>query len=188
MNYFKHDSAIVDDGAQVGPDTKIWHFTHVMSSSVIGEACILGQNVFVGADVHIGNGVKIQNNVSVYSGVEIADDVFLGPSVVFTNVDAPRSFFEQKNYSQTKIGKGASIGANATIVCGNDIGEYAFIGAGSVVTKEIPPFAKVYGVPATQKGWVSRSGLNLVFDSQGEAVCSKTGENYRIEDQKVRLL
>lgn len=188
MSYFKHDSAIIDPGAKVGANTKVWHFTHIMSSASIGENCILGQNVFIGADVIVGNGVKIQNNVSVYGGVIVEDDVFLGPSMVFTNVDAPRSFFEQKEYQKTRIGKGASIGANATIVCGNDVGEYAFIGAGSVITKPVKAHGKYYGVPAEQKGWVSKYGHPLVFDEKGRATCPKTGEEYLLENDTVRSL
>lgn len=188
MSYFQHESAIIDDGASIGEGTKVWHFSHIMSTASIGENCILGQNVFIGADVEVGNGVKIQNNVSVYSGVCIADDAFLGPSVVFTNVDAPRSFFDQKNYAKTNIGKGATLGANSTIVCGNDIGEYAFVGAGAVVTKPVPAFAKCYGVPAVQKGWISRHGLNLDFANSNSAKCPKTDEEYVLENGRVRLL
>lgn len=187
MSYFKHESAIIDDGASIGEGTKVWHFTHIMSRSTIGANCILGQNVFIGSDVEIGNGVKIQNNVSVYSGVSIADEAFLGPSVVFTNVDSPRSFFEQKDYAKTYIGKGATLGANATIVCGNPIGEYAFVGAGSVVTKPVPAFAKCYGVPAEQKGWISRHGQDLDFTSSNTAKCAKTDEQYVLENGRVRL-
>lgn len=188
MSYFKHETAVVDQGAIIGDETKIWHFTHIMSSAHLGSRCILGQNVFVGADVHIGNGVKIQNNVSVYSGVTVEDDVFLGPSVVFTNVNAPRSFIEQKDFAKTRIGKGAAIGANATIVCGNDIGQYSFIGAGAVVTAAVPDYAKYYGVPAQHKGWISRTGQDLNFDEKGKATCSQTGEEYVLENDVVRPL
>ena len=168
MSYFKHSSAIIDDGAEIGSDTKVWHFSHVMTNAKIGKGCVLGQNVFIGESVQIGNRVKIQNNVSVFSGVHIEDDVFLGPSVVFTNVDSPRSFIEQKNYTKTLIQEGATVGANSTIICGNRIGQYAF--------------AKFFGVPATQRGWVSRAGCDLTFDQDGEASCQKTNENYKLEN------
>ena len=158
-NFFVHETAVVDAGVHIGTGTKVWHFSHIMSHCTVGVDCVIGQNVFLGASVKIGSGVKIQNNVSVYSGVEIEDDVFLGPSMVFTNVNAPRSFIEQKNYSKTLVKKGASIGANATIVCGNTIGAYAFIGAGAVVTSEVPDYAFIYGVPARLKAASSsRSG------------------------------
>lgn len=170
MSYFKHESSYVDDGAIVGEGTKIWHFSHVMSGARIGENCSLGQNVNVGGGATIGNGVKIQNNVSIYDSVEIEDDVFLGPSCVFTNVLNPRAFVERKNeYKKTIVKKGASIGANATIVCGVTIGEYALVGAGSVVTKDVPPYALVYGVPAVVHGKVDREGE------------LKKGINYRME-------
>ncbi len=188
MSYFKHETAVVDQGATIGDETKVWHFTHIMSSAHVGARCILGQNVFVGADVLIGNGVKIQNNVSVYSGVTVEDDVFLGPSVVFTNVNAPRSFIEQKDFAKTRIGKGAAIGANATIVCGNDIGQYSFIGAGAVVTATVPDYAKYYGVPAQHKGWISRTGQDLNFDEKGHAICPQTGEEYELKQDVVRPL
>ena len=152
-DFFVHETAVVDAGVHIGTGTKVWHFSHIMAHCTVGVDCVIGQNVFLGASVKIGSGVKIQNNVSVYSGVEIEDDVFLGPSMVFTNVNAPRSFIEQKNYSKTLVKKGASIGANATIVCGNTIGAYAFIGAGAVVTSEVPDYAFMYGVPAKLKGW-----------------------------------
>ena len=185
MSYFIHETAIVDQGAFIGNETKIWHFTHIMSSAHVGSRCILGQNVFVGADVHIGNGVKIQNNVSVYSGVTVEDDVFLGPSVVFTNVNTPRSFIEQKNFATTRIGKGAAIGANATIVCGNDVGQYSFIGAGAVVTKEIPDYAVVVGNPARQLGWISEYGHRLTFKDESRAKCPESHEVYQIENNRV---
>ena len=185
MSYFKHSSAIIDDGAEIGSDTKVWHFSHVMTNAKIGKGCVLGQNVFIGESVQIGNRVKIQNNVSVFSGVHIEDDVFLGPSVVFANVDSPRSFIEQKNYTKTLIQQGATVGANSTIICGNRIGQYAFIGAGAVITKEVPAFAKFFGVPATQRGWVSRAGCDLTFDQDGEASCQKTNENYKLENGVV---
>ena len=185
---FIHETAVVDPDVEIGSGSKIWHFSHVMSHCRIGKKCILGQNVFLGGAVEIGSGVKIQNNVSVYSGVKIEDDVFLGPSMVFTNVDAPRSFIEQKNYTKTLVKKGASIGANATIVCGNTIGTYAFIGAGSVVTSDVPDFAFMYGVPAKQQGWLSRAGARLYFEDGSTDSCKKTGEKYELRDQKVSLV
>ncbi|HCP41143.1 MAG TPA: N-acetyltransferase [Cryomorphaceae bacterium] len=188
MSYFKHETAVIDEGAVVGDETKVWHFSHIISSANVGSRCILGQNVFVGEDVCIGNGVKIQNNVSVYSGVTVEDDVFLGPSVVFTNVNLPRSFIEQKDFQHTRIGKGASIGANATIVCGNDIGLYSFVGAGAVVTSTVPDYAKYFGAPAVHKGWVSRIGRDLNFDENGKAICPETGEVYSLEQNVVRPL
>jgi len=187
-DFFVHETAVVDTDVQIGTGSKIWHFSHIMSHCSLGDNCILGQNVFLGDAVIVGSGVKIQNNVSVYSGVEIEDDVFLGPSMVFTNVNAPRSFIEQKNYARTLVKKGASIGANATIVCGNTIGAYAFIGAGSVVTREVPDFAFIYGVPARQQGWVSKSGARLNFDSGTTAVCDTTGEKYELRDGVVAAI
>lgn len=187
-DFFVHETAVVDTDVQIGTGSKIWHFSHIMSHCSLGDNCILGQNVFLGDAVIVGSGVKIQNNVSVYSGVEIEDDVFLGPSMVFTNVNAPRSFIEQKNYARTLVKKGASIGANATIVCGNTIGAYAFIGAGSVVTREVPDFAFIYGVPARQQGWVSKSGARLNFDSGTTAICDTTGEKYELRDGVVAAI
>ena len=187
-DFFVHETAIVDTDVQIGTGSKIWHFSHIMSHCSLGDNCILGQNVFLGDAVIVGSGVKIQNNVSVYSGVEIEDDVFLGPSMVFTNVNAPRSFIEQKNYARTLVKKGASIGANATIVCGNTIGAYAFIGAGSVVTREVPDFAFIYGVPARQQGWVSKAGARLNFDSGTTAICDTTGEKYELRDGVVAAI
>ena len=184
-DFFVHETAVVDTDVQIGKGSKIWHFSHIMSHCSLGDNCILGQNVFLGYSVRVGSGVKIQNNVSVYSGVEIEDDVFLGPSMVFTNVNAPRSFIEQKNYARTLVKKGASIGANATIGCGNTIGAYAFIGAGSVVTREVPDFAFIYGVPARQQGWVSKAGARLNFDSGTTAICETTGEKYELRDGVV---
>ena len=184
---FIHSSAIIDEGAKLGRGTKVWHFTHVMPQAVVGVNCIIGQNVFIDNNVTIGDGVKIQNNVSVYNGVKIEDDVFLGPSVVFTNVINPRSFVERKQeFKQTIICKGATIGANATIICGIRVGCYAFVGAGSVVTKNVAPFALVYGAPAVQKGWMSKAGYPLIFNAGGGAVCT-TGERYFLEDGVVRL-
>ena len=187
-DYFVHETAVVDANVQIGPGSKVWHFSHIMPHCSLGANCILGQNVFLGDSVTIGSGVKIQNNVSVYSGVEIEDDVFLGPSMVFTNVNAPRSFIEQKNYARTVVKKGASIGANATIVCGNTIGAYAFIGAGAVVTHEVPDFAFMYGVPAKQQGWVSRAGARLNFDDDTTALCETTGEKYELRDGVVAVI
>ena len=187
-DFFVHETAVVDTDVQIGTGSKVWHFSHIMSHCSLGDNCILGQNVFLGNSVRVGSGVKIQNNVSVYSGVEIEDDVFLGPSMVFTNVNAPRSFIEQKNYARTIVKKGASIGANATIVCGNTIGAYAFIGAGSVVTREVPDFAFIYGVPARQQGWVSKAGARLNFDSGTTAICDTTGEKYELRDGVVAAI
>lgn len=186
MDYFKHESAYVDDNCVIGKDTKIWHFSHIMSDCVIGEACNIGQNVVISPQVKLGRNVKIQNNVSVYTGVICEDDVFLGPSMVFTNVINPRSHVARKHeYRQTLIRKGASIGANATIVCGHEIGAYALIGAGTVVTRDVPPFALVVGNPARQIGWVSENGLKLQFNEQGIAVCPETGQTYQLKDNKV---
>ena len=187
-DFFVHETAVVDTDVQIGTGSKIWHFSHIMSHCSLGDNCILGQNVFLGDAVIVGSGVKIQNNVSVYSGVEIEDDVFLGPSMVFTNVNAPRSFIERKNYVRTLVKKGASIGANATIVCGNTIGAYAFIGAGSVVTREVPDFAFIYGVPARQQGGVSKAGARLNFDSGTTAICDTTGEKYELRDGVVAAI
>ncbi|HAR21957.1 MAG TPA: N-acetyltransferase [Cryomorphaceae bacterium] len=187
-DFFVHETAVVDAGVHIGTGTKVWHFSHIMSHCTVGVDCVIGQNVFLGASVKIGSGVKIQNNVSVYSGVEIEDDVFLGPSMVFTNVNAPRSFIEQKNYSKTLVKKGASIGANATIVCGNTIGAYAFIGAGAVVTSEVPDYAFIYGVPARLKGWVSKAGSRLYFEDSSTAFCDTTGEKYELRDGAVFLV
>lgn len=188
MNVFIHQTAVVDEGALVGEGTRIWHFSHLMPGCQVGRNCNLGQNVFIDKGVTIGDGVKIQNNVSVYNGVVIEDDVFLGPSAVFTNVINPRSFIERKHeFRQTVVRKGASIGANATIVCGVEIGMYALVGAGSVVTKDVSPFALVYGCPAVQEGWVSRAGLRLEFNENGEATCSSSGEQYIQKEGRVYL-
>lgn len=185
--YYAHQSAIIDDGAIIGDGTKIWHFCHIMSGAKLGENCNLGQNVFVANDVILGNNVKVQNNISIYTGVECQDDVFLGPSMVFTNVTNPRSGVNRRGqYSKTVVKKGASIGANATIVCGHDIGEYAFIGAGTVVTKNVPAYALVVGNPAKQIAWMSEYGHRLNFDESGVAFCPESNEEYRLEDGKVR--
>ncbi len=187
--YFKHETAIVDDGAQIGKGTRIWHFSHLMPGCVIGEHCNLGQNVFVAGNVHIGNGVKVQNNVSIYEGVEIEDDVFLGPSMVFTNVINPRSAVIRRNaYLQTLVKKGATIGANATIICGITVGKYAFIGAGAVVTKNVPDYALLTGNPARQTGWMSEAGGKLIFDSHGIAVCPVSGAAYHLNAGEVSRL
>jgi UDP-2-acetamido-3-amino-2,3-dideoxy-glucuronate N-acetyltransferase len=183
-----HPSAIIDEGAVIGKETKIWHFSHLMPHCKIGERCIIGQNVFIDNHVLIGNGVKIQNNVSLYNGVVVEDDVFIGPSAVFTNVINPRSFIERKQeFKRTTIRQGATIGANVTIICGIEIGSYAFIGAGAVVTKNVKPFSLVYGNPAEQKGWMSRMGYALDFNSKGEAVCSASGEQYLLKRNHVIL-
>lgn len=186
---FIHPSAIVDEGAVIGAGTKIWHFTHVMSGATLGRHCNLGQNVFIANGVILGNNVKIQNNVSLYTGVICEDDVFLGPSAVFTNVINPRSAVNRKaDYKQTIIGKGASIGANTTLVCGNKIGQYAFIGAGAVVTKEVPDFALVIGNPGKVKYFMSRLGHKLVFSAEGQAFCPESGEKYVLENGMVNLM
>ena len=189
MDYFVHESSYVDEGAQIGAGAKIWHFCHVMGGAKIGERCNIGQNVFVAADVIIGNNVKIQNNVSLYTGVVVEDDVFLGPSVVLTNVINPRSHISRKDeYQSTLIKRGASIGANATIVCGVTLGRYCFIGAGSVVTRDIPDYALVYGNPGRLRGWMCRCWIRLEFESlagQEQAVCPACGERYSKEGQIV---
>jgi len=184
--YFAHETAVIDDGCIIGKGTKIWHFTHIMPKCVIGKNCNIGQNVVVSPEVVIGNNVKIQNNVSLYTGVICEDDVFLGPSMVFTNIINPRSSIIRKDqYSKTLVKKGASIGANATIICGNEIGEYAFIGAGTVVTKNVPAHALVVGNPSRQTGWMSEYGHKLIFDNYGIAVCPESKEQYQLKDNKV---
>ena len=185
-NYFAHSSAIIDAGAVIGEGCKIWHFCHIMSGAVIGAGSSLGQNVFVAATVQLGSGVKVQNNVSIYDGVTCGDEVFLGPSVVFTNVRNPRSAVNRKGeYRPTRVGKGATIGANATIICGNDIGDYAFVGAGAVVTRPVQPYALVLGNPARQRGWMSEAGEKLHFGAEGIAVCPAAGTHYRLEAGQV---
>lgn len=185
--YFSHPSAFIDEGCQIGEGTKIWHFSHVMAGCKIGDGCNIGQNVVVSPKVFLGNNVRVQNNVSIYEGVNCEDDVFLGPSMVFTNVINPRSAVSRKHeYMQTMVRKGASIGANATVICGNEIGEYAFIGAGAVVTKPIPAYALVVGNPARHIGWMSEYGHRLNFDENGEATCSESGEKYFIENRLVK--
>ncbi|MEN9348037.1 MAG: acyltransferase [Flavobacteriales bacterium] len=189
MSYYAHPSAIIDEGCTIGAGTKIWHFTHVMPKCTIGENCNLGQNVVVSPEVVLGKNVKVQNNVSIYTGVECEDDVFLGPSCVFTNVINPRSAVARKNeYRKTVVRKGASIGANATIVCGYEIGEYAFIGAGAVVTKEVPAFALVMGNPARQTGWMSKYGHKLKFSENGFATCPESGDEYELNNGRVTCL
>ena len=186
MNPFIHPTAIIDPDCQIGDGTKIWHFSHLMSHCKIGKNCNLGQNVFVAEGVTIGDHVKVQNNVSIYAGFEVEDDVFLGPSMVFTNVLNPRSFIERKSeFKKTLVRKGATIGANATIVCGNSIGRYALVGAGTVVTKPVPDYALMVGNPAVQIGWVSEYGHTLTFDEQGRAVCPESGQQYRLEQNKL---
>ena len=186
MDYFAHETAIIDAGCTIGNGTKIWHFSHIMPNCILGENCNIGQNVVVSPDVILGENVKVQNNVSIYTGVICEDDVFLGPSMVFTNVMNPRSAVNRKNdYLKTIVRKGASIGANATIVCGHDIGEYAFIGAGAVVTKTVAPYALMVGNPARQLGWMSEYGQRLEFNNVGISVCSESGEEYKLENNKV---
>ncbi len=189
MTYFAHPTAVIDEGASIGNGSKIWHFCHVMPRAEIGNGCILGQNVFVANDTKLGHGVKVQNNVSIYTGVICEDHVFLGPSMVFTNVINPRSNVERKEeFKQTLVKKGASIGANSTIICGNTIGKYALIAAGAVVTKEVPDYALVMGMPAKVVGWVSRRGLRLAFDTEGLASCPEDGSKYLLADGVVRFV
>lgn len=187
--YSAHPSAIIDPGCEIGAGTKIWHFSHIMPGCKIGTNCNIGQNVVISPDVILGKNVKVQNNVSIYTGVTCEDDVFLGPSMVFTNVINPRSAVNRRDkYSKTIVKKGASIGANATIICGHDIGEYAFIGAGSVVTKSVPAYALVVGNPARQIGWMSEYGYKLKFSKDGIAVCEESGEKYKLEKGAVKKL
>jgi UDP-2-acetamido-3-amino-2,3-dideoxy-glucuronate N-acetyltransferase len=188
-DYFAHPTAVVDEGVQIGTGTKIWHFSHIMPGAKIGKQCNLGQNVLVSTDVCLGNNVKVQNNVSIYTGVTCEDDVFLGPSMVFTNVSNPRSaVIRRGSYEKTTVKRGATIGANATIICGHTIGEYAFVGAGSVVTKDVLPFALVVGNPARQIGWMSSYGHRLNFDEQHVAVCPESGERYMLENNRVEKI
>jgi UDP-2-acetamido-3-amino-2,3-dideoxy-glucuronate N-acetyltransferase len=188
-NYFAHETAVIDDNCKIGEGTKIWHFSHVMSNCKMGTGCNLGQNVVISPEVILGNNVKIQNNVSIYTGVICEDDVFLGPSMVFTNVINPRSAINRRNqYAKTTVKIGASIGANATIVCGNDIGAYAFVGAGAVVTKDIPNFALVVGNPSKQIGWVGEYGHKLEFDSNGIATCKESEQEYKLENNTVKRI
>lgn len=184
--YFAHETAVIDEGCKIGKGTKIWHFSHIMPGSEIGEQCNIGQNVVISPGVVLGRNVKVQNNVSIYTGVICEDDVFLGPSMVFTNIVNPRSaIIRRDQYVRTLVKKGVSIGANATIVCGHDIGEYAFIGAGAVVTKAVKPYALVIGNPGKQVGWMSEFGHRLEFNEEGIAVCPESGERYRLKDDVV---
>lgn len=189
MNYFAHETAVVDEGCTIGEGTKIWHFSHIMPNCTLGKGCNIGQNVVVSPDVILGNNVKVQNNVSIYTGVICEDDVFLGPSMVFTNVINPRSAVNRKSeYARTIVRKGATIGANATIICGHDIGEFAFVGAGAVVTKPVPAYALVVGNPSRQMGWMSEYGQRLTFNASGVAICEESGEKYKLENDKVKNL
>ncbi len=189
LSYKAHESAFVDEGCEIGDGTRIWHFSHIMPGCKIGKNCNIGQNVVISPEVVLGNNVKIQNNVSIYSGVTCDDDVFLGPSMVFTNVMNPRSAINRRSeYLKTHVGKGASIGANATIVCGHDIGPFAFIGAGAVVTKNVPAYALVIGNPARQTGWMSEYGHKLKFDAEGLAACPESKEQYKLENNTVRKI
>jgi UDP-2-acetamido-3-amino-2,3-dideoxy-glucuronate N-acetyltransferase len=184
--YFAHETAIIDDGCIIGKGTKIWHFSHLMEGCELGENCNLGQNVVVSPGVKLGSNVKVQNNVSIYTGVTCEDDVFLGPSMVFTNIVNPRSaIIRREQYVTTLVGRGASIGANATIICGNNIGSYSFIGAGAVVTKEVKPYSLVIGNPAKHTGWMSEHGHRLKFDENGEAICPESGARYRLFNNEV---
>ena len=189
MDYFAHETAVIDDGAAIGKDSKIWHFSHVMPGSELGEKCNLGQNVVVSPGVKLGKNVKVQNNVSIYTGVICQDDVFLGPSMVFTNITNPRSaVIRRDQYVTTLVKKGASIGANATVICGNTIGEFALIGAGAVVTKDIKAYALVVGNPSKQIGWVSEYGHRLEFDEHSKAICPESGEHYVLENDRVKKI
>ncbi len=184
--YFAHETAVIDDGSKIGKGTKIWHFSHIMTGSEIGENCNIGQNVVISPGVRLGRNVKVQNNVSIYTGVICDDDVFLGPSMVFTNVINPRSAVNRKDqYGSTIVEKGATIGANATIVCGIKIGKYSFVGAGAVVTKDVKPYALVVGNPARQTGWMSEYGHKLSFNNEGIATCNESGDRYRLENNEV---
>jgi UDP-2-acetamido-3-amino-2,3-dideoxy-glucuronate N-acetyltransferase len=188
-DFFAHPTALIDEGCVIGKGSKVWHFSHIMPNCKLGENCNIGQNVVVSPDVVLGRNVKVQNNVSIYTGVTCDDDVFLGPSMVFTNVINPRSAVNRRGeYAKTHVGKGASIGANATIVCGHDIGEYAFIGAGAVVTKNVPPYSLWVGNPAKQMGWISEYGHRLQFDKDGIAVCEESKQKYKLENNKITKL
>ena len=189
MSYFAHETAVIDEGCQIGDGTKIWHFSHIMSNCELGESCNIGQNVVVSPGVKLGRNVKVQNNVSLYTGVICEDDVFLGPSMVFTNITNPRSAIVRRDqYVETLVRKGASIGANATIVCGNELGAYCLIGAGTVITKPVSAFALMVGNPGKQIGWVSEYGHRLHFDANNEAVCPESREKYKLENDKVTKL
>jgi UDP-2-acetamido-3-amino-2,3-dideoxy-glucuronate N-acetyltransferase len=189
MSYTAHPTAVIDEGCTIGNDVKIWHFSHIMPGCVLGDRCNIGQNVVISPQVTLGTNVKVQNNVSIYTGVICEDDVFLGPSMVFTNVINPRSAVNRREqYARTLVKKGASIGANATIVCGNDIGQFALIGAGAVVTKNVPDYALVIGNPARQTGWVSEYGHKLIFDNSGRAVCHESGQEYELKNNTVKRI
>jgi UDP-2-acetamido-3-amino-2,3-dideoxy-glucuronate N-acetyltransferase len=189
MSYFAHETAVIDAGCQIGEGSKIWHFSHLMPGCILGKACNIGQNVVISPEVVLGNNVKVQNNVSIYTGVICEDDVFLGPSMVFTNVMNPRSAVNRRDsYLRTHVGRGASIGANATIVCGHDIGAFAFIGAGAVVTKHVPAYALVVGNPARQMGWMSEFGHRLQFDTDGRATCPESGQQYQLSNGLVNRI
>ena len=189
QEYFAHETAVIDQPCVIGKGTKIWHFSHIMPNCSLGENCNIGQNVVISPDVHLGNNVKVQNNVSIYTGVNCEDDVFLGPSMVFTNVINPRSAVNRKNeYMRTTVRKGASIGANATIVCGNDIGAFAFVGAGAVVVKEVKPYALVVGNPSRQIGWISEYGHRLQFDEEGISKCPESNEKYELKNNLVHKI
>lgn len=189
MGYFAHETAVIDEGCTIGDDTKIWHFSHIMPNCTIGDSCNIGQNCVVSPDVKLGKNVKVQNNVSIYTGVICEDDVFLGPSMVFTNVTNPRSGVNRRGlYAKTTVCKGATIGANATIVCGNDIGAYAFIGAGSVITKAVAPYALIVGNPGRQIGWMSEFGHRLTFNEEGHAICEESKETYILVDGSVKKM
>ncbi len=186
-NYFAHKSAVIDKGSKIGQGTKIWHFSHIMKSSEIGNNCNLGQNVVVSPGVILGNNVKVQNNVSIYTGVICEDDVFLGPSMVFTNILNPRSAIVRRDqYIETIVKKGATIGANATIICGKELGEYCLIGAGAVVTKDVPPYALIIGNPSRQIGWVSEYGHRLIFDDKKRAICPESKDEYIFKNKMVK--
>ena len=188
MNYFKHETAVVDPASYIGSGTKIWHFSHIMKNAILGDKCNVGQNVVVSPGVVLGSNVKVQNNVSIYTGVVCEDDVFLGPSMVFTNITNPRSaIIRRDSYVETKVGKGASIGANATIVCGNEIGSFALIGSGTVITKPVKPYALVVGNPGKQIGWVSEYGHRLNFENN-VAFCEESGQKYILQDDKVKKI
>lgn len=188
-DYFAHETAVIDDECQIGEGTKIWHFSHIMTKAVIGKSCNIGQNCVISPEVVLGNKVKVQNNVSIYTGVICEDEVFLGPSMVFTNITNPRSAVNRKNqYERTVVRKGATIGANSTIVCGNELGEYCFIGAGAVITKEVKPYALMVGNPAKQIGWMSEYGHRLNFDETGEATCPESGEKYKLFEKYIKKI
>ncbi len=188
-NYFVHETAIVDDNVTIGENTKVWHFSHILSNTTIGANCSFGQNCVVGPKVKMGNGIKVQNNISIYEGVEVEDDVFLGPSMVFTNVINPRAFIvRREEFKKTLLRKGCSIGANATIVCGVTIGEYALIGSGAVINRDVKPYALMVGVPARQLGWVSKAGNTLVFNENNEAVDSFDNSKYKIVDDNLAVI